>query len=378
MEAKENMEKEIEIERAKASEKEIAEKSEKSRLERVREAYPKADIGLIQSLDPSNNYKFVMWIANQIDRGHTPEDIRPTLMLFQISQDRLNKDQRDIQTYEDLKDLEDRLKDLGVSKRSKSSISKENAVHLGTCNIAKDLYKIIRVDDKEAAGFYGRDTRWCITMQNAEYFEQYQEKNNFFYFLIRENENENEGEKDKSKLALVIEKELSYKDVEVLDSKGNPVNDCREISAACEEDCGWVQLGQDRPTGRVLVNDGSETDGYKFYRIDNESMPKSNFRYEACRINVENNDRDVLTVNMKRIQTLKLSLWDTQDHRFEPGPEYDGVISFCKENCNNVGNTFHYNLAHGHLPRDIFLFEWPNLKKQYDITDDGDGRVDPG
>lgn len=174
-----------------------------NRIESVKNQFPNVNLNLVLEMDPSKNKKYAMWIAKQVCDGFKIEDIRPTVLSFVKNSERLAK--KDIYSYDNLKSLEDALKDLPQSKRALAKFKKENgAEHLGEI----DNYKIIYVFEKSGAVFFGAGTRWCITQADSEYFNEYSESNNHFYFLIRNGTEEGtNSEKDPLyKLAVVLKK----------------------------------------------------------------------------------------------------------------------------------------------------------------------------
>lgn len=191
--------------------------SEKNnRIEQVKSKFPNVNINDILNMDPSKNKKYALWIARQVNDGFKVEDIRPTVLSFIKNGQRLSK--KDIYAYDNLKSLEDALKDLPQSKRAMSKFKKENgAEHLGSI----DNYKVIYVYEKAGAVFFGAGTRWCITQADAEYFNDYSESNNHFYFLIREG-TEQGANADKDplyKVAVVLKKKEMPKETAPTDGK---------------------------------------------------------------------------------------------------------------------------------------------------------------
>lgn len=133
----------------------------------------------LEAADPSNTKKYVKWMKKQAEAGAIPADIIPTVKYFHQHNQRFQE--KDIFKYKTLKELEDLVKDieLSPSNRKKRKDAKANAVQIYKDN----RWLVNRIDDKEASAFYGRDTRWCITMQDAAYFEDYQKQNHIFYFI---------------------------------------------------------------------------------------------------------------------------------------------------------------------------------------------------
>jgi transcription antitermination factor NusA-like protein len=148
--------------------------------ESIKSKYPNLDINEIFNMDSSKGHKYSLWIAEQLNRGHNKNDIGPTVSSFITNKMRLKE--RDIFKYEDLKMLEDSLKDLGLSKREQKKQNFKDADEelLGE----EDGFKVYRINNKKAAAKLGKGSRWCVTQDNASYFEQYSGENNVFYFLI--------------------------------------------------------------------------------------------------------------------------------------------------------------------------------------------------
>ena len=88
---------------------------------------------------------------------------------------------RDVYQYKTLKQLEDAIKSLPTSKRKKQETAKGKAEKIWE----NDELVIIRPDDKASCVAYGKGSRWCITMQNETYYEQYTSSNVLFYFVLR-------------------------------------------------------------------------------------------------------------------------------------------------------------------------------------------------
>lgn len=175
-----------------------------NRLELVKEKFPEVDLNRVLSLDHSKSKKYSLWIAKQLSKGHREEDIGPTVKLFDESRRRLSLEDRDIYQHDDLKTIEDKLKDLGSSKRKLKGLKKAKSEDMGIhLSDAGEEYRIIRIDDKSASVEYGKNTRWCVTMANAQYFEDYSGRNTLFYFLLRVNPKGDEWDK----VAMTVERQ---------------------------------------------------------------------------------------------------------------------------------------------------------------------------
>ena len=137
------------------------------------------DIDKLNENDPSNSKKYLEWMIIQRINGHTFQDIIPTVELFDKSSQRLKI--KDIYRYKDLKDLENELKNLKPSKtKKKQEIKSEGSQRI----YEDDEVLILRMDSKNACVSYGKGTKWCITMENAPYYENYSREGAIFYFLL--------------------------------------------------------------------------------------------------------------------------------------------------------------------------------------------------
>ncbi len=141
--------------------------------------YPSLNIEEIFFFDPSPTKKYSEWMCKQFIAGFKENDVYPTIEAFhRIGQ---NLEKKDINQYKDLKELEDTIKDRSFSKTQKRKIIKSE----GTKKIYEDETSIVlRIDTKEACVFYGSNTRWCITMTDHQYYENYVSDNTLFYFIL--------------------------------------------------------------------------------------------------------------------------------------------------------------------------------------------------
>lgn len=122
--------------------------------------------------------KYLLWIAQQLKNGYNIEDIDATIKFFHENPSRF--EEKDIHKYKDLKNLEDLIKDMGLSRRQEKEKNKESAHKI----FENDEFLCIRVDDKPAMIAYGANTKWCTTMKDHHYYEDYVNNGNDFYILI--------------------------------------------------------------------------------------------------------------------------------------------------------------------------------------------------
>ena len=150
-----------------------------NRIQEVKKTYPEFASLAIETADPTHKNKYLMWIASQLAKKHTPEDIRSTISAFHKDSKRLRKS--DIYSYPDLKVLENEIKDLAMSKRQVEVFSKE----MGAVKIfGNESCTLIRINSKTAILYYGKASRWCIAMEDEDYWEEYSSDSNIFYVLL--------------------------------------------------------------------------------------------------------------------------------------------------------------------------------------------------
>ena len=120
-------------------------------------------------------------MARQRSLGAKTEDLLPTIRYFHRNNIKFEK--KDINSYADLRELEDAAKEASetVTSREKRALSKE-----GSETIWEDEDNVlVFVGTRESCQLYGKGTKWCITMRDASFFEQYTGANVVFYFLLR-------------------------------------------------------------------------------------------------------------------------------------------------------------------------------------------------
>lgn len=156
-----------------------------SKLELVRQNFPDHfDAALNNVQDPSGDKrKYLLWIARQLSLGCNAIDIENTLKFFHDNPDKFKV--KDIHKYKTLKDLEDLVKEFGMSSRQSKFKDKEGGVKI----YEDDNLMVIRVDDKPAMVLYGANTRWCTTMKDHHYYEDYVVQGHDFYIVIRKKDN---------------------------------------------------------------------------------------------------------------------------------------------------------------------------------------------
>lgn len=178
--------------------------------------------------DPSPTKKYLEWMVKRyISEPTKRNDIVSTIDYFHKNVQRFQK--KDINSYKTVQELEDLVKNDAM-KRQNIGSKKGNA---------KKLYEdsdilLVRPDNKQAVMTYGANTRWCITMKDSKYYEQYIQNNVVFYFFI----NKKTIEGPFAKIALAISR-FTNNDIsteEFFDAEDNPLEESEFISAINETD----------------------------------------------------------------------------------------------------------------------------------------------
>lgn len=146
------------------------------KIQDLQKKYPEVDVEYVATRDPSPTKKYLEWMLKQIEKDHSEEDLVPTVQYFHRNIQKFP--QKDINQYADLKDLENEVKRLESINVSRQRSGSEEKLY------EDDRYLLMRPDDKNAVMKYGAGTKWCITMRDANYYEQYTDNNVLFYFLI--------------------------------------------------------------------------------------------------------------------------------------------------------------------------------------------------
>lgn len=149
------------------------------RVEDTKKKYPNVNVDMLAQLDPSPTKKYVMWMAKQRSKKHALEDIGPTVNEF----DRVGKNlqKKSIDQYDDLKELEDALKEYDFKK---SANKKEKSAHQDAEFITEENgYQLYLIKSHAASCQLGRGTKWCITMSDSMYWDSYEAANKFFFCI---------------------------------------------------------------------------------------------------------------------------------------------------------------------------------------------------
>jgi len=196
-------------------------------VEIATQRYPnmQREIQQLVSADPAGNNKYLLWGLQQLANGHNMADLIPTIQFFHNNIQKFPK--KNIEQYDDLKEVEDIVKDISLqtSSRQQKQEEKGQAEKL----YEDDQYVLIRPDSKDACVYYGRDTKWCITMKNESFYERYAGSNVIFYFLI----NRNKSRDALSKIAFAIQRGVdnSIVNIDIFNAHDQEIMD-KDVSEA--------------------------------------------------------------------------------------------------------------------------------------------------
>ena len=221
------------------------------RLQDTMKKYSEIDPEIIKQLsssDPSGKNAYLMWMTKVMkDSGagiySVPGlarerifDIVPIVNDFHKAKQRisqLNKNRKkdgkslypnDINQFKSLDELENLIDYLGLSGSEEKRKEKEEA--LGGASILQDDedFFIIRPETLEASCFFGKKTKWCITMKGQSHFQSYTNAGKAFYFILNKNLNDDSRYR---KIALVYDKSGEFE--EFFDVLDEPYSDDYEL-----------------------------------------------------------------------------------------------------------------------------------------------------
>lgn len=164
------------------------------RKENALQKYPthKDAINFFAGNDPSGSLKYLDWQLKILSgKQALPPEINDVTNLFhKYNQNLVKKDiySYDVSEFSKLRDelfkiRNDRAK--GKEEAGEKYHDDTNQVSCGSRVIYNsDNYKAILITNKAASMHHGRDTKWCITMKDQSYFEDYDSNNVVFVFVF--------------------------------------------------------------------------------------------------------------------------------------------------------------------------------------------------
>lgn len=155
--------------------------------------------------------KYLQYEVKTLLSGQALEnEIADVIELFHKFKDKLDKKDINAWNFTGLRDKLFELRDFGgdKSKRKNKKELKEEIKKIETSG-AEKLYEdeqceLLYVANKAQACFYGKGTKWCITMENEHYFEDYQGQNVVFYYVLRKGAEAIAEEANYAKIAISV------------------------------------------------------------------------------------------------------------------------------------------------------------------------------
>lgn len=135
--------------------------------------------------DPSKTKKYVGWMAARYaEKQERPEHLIDAIKVFDKYVNKNLIQNKDINSYKTVEQLDDAMDEIGDTQ-TKSQKVKEIKSKGAEKVIDNDKCYVYHITTHEAAMLYGKGTKWCITMPNGYYWQQYTERNYVtFYFAI--------------------------------------------------------------------------------------------------------------------------------------------------------------------------------------------------
>lgn len=159
------------------------------KVEDLAKQNPNVPVADLASSDTTPTKKLLPWMVRQVSKGADVEHVRSVASRFVKDGSRLQN--KDINFYSEIDELESALDALGASKRSEIVQAKSGAVRI----FEDSTYIVLRIDTKEAAQQYGKGTKWCITMSDKQYYEEYKASNVLFYYILRKEPLDDDNDK---------------------------------------------------------------------------------------------------------------------------------------------------------------------------------------
>jgi len=150
---------------------------------------PEIDFHLLWYSDPSSTKKYIEWMLKQAgltnDRSSSwYQRLQDAIVFFHENNKKFHFKSRDINRYKSLDDLETDIRRIKMAGPTKTDLRRSASAGAKKIheNTTATLY---RIETKEAAQVMGRGTKWCITMAEADYYENYTNAGAYFYYIIK-------------------------------------------------------------------------------------------------------------------------------------------------------------------------------------------------
>jgi hypothetical protein len=143
----------------------------------------------VQNEPKGSNSKYLNWELKILNSGQALEgEISDVVNLFDKYSANLKK--KDLTQYQanDFTDLRDELFSLRDKRAGKKEKAKERYEIEGGCEADiiydSDDHRVIHIKNKAASMHYGQGTKWCVTMKDKNYYDDYSANNVVFFFIL--------------------------------------------------------------------------------------------------------------------------------------------------------------------------------------------------
>lgn len=136
------------------------------------------DIERIKQVDPSKSKKYTKWIIKQLRENVNEENLYNRVIDVVQEFDRVGSNLQTPDIYQwGLLGLEASLKERTSRKKERDKIKAHKV-------FKNERYELIRIDNWEAAIYYGKGTKWCISTEKYSAYEDNTKEGKVYYFLI--------------------------------------------------------------------------------------------------------------------------------------------------------------------------------------------------
>jgi len=140
-----------------------------------------------KNVDPTTNKKYLDWILRQYSKHNFRQEdgyrVKLTLLDFEHYKNHIQ--QKDINQYQSLSDLEDAIEAVAGTKSKREEI--RDIKHEGADKIFdKGGVTVYRIKTEAAAKFYGAGTKWCTAAENHCQFNNYNSRGPLYVVFCKD------------------------------------------------------------------------------------------------------------------------------------------------------------------------------------------------
>lgn len=143
----------------------------------------KIQIRRLNDGDPSSTKKYLEWGTKRLVEGEDVDDLIESIKAFEKALPRL--EDKNFLRFRSAKEMMEAAKKARESRSMKVKRQAKDAVYLYN----DDRWLVLRPLSHAASCHHGMGTFWCITIRDADYFDDYSESNKKFYFIIDKTKN---------------------------------------------------------------------------------------------------------------------------------------------------------------------------------------------